>query len=116
MSKGRWNDSIPMNEDAREQTRSDQAKASNRQSRERILTSGGEDVTEAVVSVLDALHSSLDWGSQFLGDTDVEDATHLMKLLGFKCWEYWWTENKERGPCLLLIGHDGDHHGAEPQE
>lgn len=98
------------------EARSEQAQASNRMSRQRILTSSGEDVTEAVVSVLDCLHNSLDWGSGFLSDTDEADAIHLMRILGFKCWKQWYEPAAEEGarnlgPCLRPVGHDGEHSG-----
>ena len=44
----------------------------------------GEDVTEDVVSLLDALIGSLDWGSGFLSDEEVAAVTRLAGLLAFE--------------------------------
>jgi len=95
------------------------------------------DVTEDVKRVLDALHSSLDWGSGFLDVQQRKSATKLMKALGFKCfWEYqteeivgWyrnqpgfgymysdekenpggWSPRFRQVPCQRPYGHKGEH-------
>ena len=41
------------------------------------------DVTEDVVSVLDALYNSMDWGSGLLEDYEIASAERLMRALGF---------------------------------
>jgi hypothetical protein len=41
------------------------------------------DVTEHVVSLLDMITSSMDWGSEFWGDTDLPSFIELCKLLKF---------------------------------
>jgi hypothetical protein len=41
------------------------------------------DVTEDVVTILDAVHHSMDWGSGFLEDHEEESARKLMRALGF---------------------------------
>lgn len=41
------------------------------------------DVTEAVKTMYDLLHSSMDWGSGFLSIEDVTEVTRLAQLCGF---------------------------------
>lgn len=44
----------------------------------------GQDITEDVVSIVDALINSLDWGSGFLTDEEVQAVSRLARLLNFK--------------------------------
>ena len=94
---------------------------SERIGRPRILVEGtNQDITEEVVSILDALHNSMDWGSGFLTEEEEQAAEGLMILLRFKCGgpverseppSFWHRRGLKswHGLCVLPYGHDGPH-------
>lgn len=60
--------------------------ASQQRNRARIVAyppGGPRDVTEDVVTLLDAIHDSMDWGSGFLNREDLVAWKTLADLLGF---------------------------------
>ena len=83
-----------------------------------------QDITEEVVTILDALYGSMDWGSGFLTDEETLAAERLMVLLRFTCGapvkkvsipKSFWTRHPRAmwvGKCSLPYGHDGPHHGT----
>ena len=68
---------------AQEQARREMEKASRVKNRARVLIND-IDVTEDVVSILDALIGSLDWGSGFLSDDEVSAVEKLAQMLDFE--------------------------------
>lgn len=74
-----------------------------------VLENGVEvaDITEAVASVYDALHSSMDWGSNFLDIEQVTAALEVAKECGFlpvpeaeqAMWNYQWSSHVRCGIC-----------------
>jgi len=67
------------------------------------------DVTEDVKRVLDALHSSLDWGSGFLDEEQTQSAEMLMKALEFRCFKDYSPSGGRYVPCRRPYGHEGEH-------
>jgi len=68
---------------AQAEARTSFLKASQNQRRPRVLI-GETDVTEDVVSVLDCLIGSLDWGSGFLDEEEANAARRLARILNFE--------------------------------
>jgi hypothetical protein len=62
-----------------------EASAERRRARIMALPEGGQavDVTEHVVSLLDMITQSMDWGSDFWTDSDLPSFIELCKLLKF---------------------------------
>lgn len=50
----------------------------------RIVTTAGDDIHEAVQITYDSLLGSMDWGSGFLDDQEVEAVVRLAIIMGWK--------------------------------
>lgn len=50
----------------------------------KILTENGDDITEAVQILYDIAHSSMDWGSGFLDNAEMETVIRLAVKMGWE--------------------------------
>lgn len=50
----------------------------------RVLTEDGQDITEAVQILYDIAHSSMDWGSGFLDNEEMEAVVRLAVTMGWQ--------------------------------
>lgn len=138
----RTGDAVSERARAEREARVENLRVSRERDRPRVIIPCGplckDDVTEDVVSVLDALKGSLDWGSGFLDDTQLNAANRLMTLLKFECGEEYstgeisgwsrpgpgwdfvpfsqspenpggWDPIYAGGNCTKLMGHEGPH-------
>lgn len=106
-------------EDAMAEAAEAEKLATEKRGRPRIVVQAtNEDITEDVVSILDALYHSMDWGSGFLDDDETAASEKLMRLLQFHCGERtqisvrrsFWSRAEVRWlTCDLPYGHSGPH-------
>jgi hypothetical protein len=95
------------------------AAASAALNRPRIVVEGtGNDITEDIVSLIDALDDSIRSGSGWLDDDEERAVERLKQLLLFRCGvqvneltkTFWYgTRSVPVGSCGLLYKHEGDH-------
>jgi len=114
--------------DERERALAEAAEAhaadSERLNRPRILIEGTqEDITENVVSLIDALAFAVSHGSGYLSTEEDDAVERLKNRLQFQCeMEYFdpprprffAARKKTRRPCTLVYGHDGPHSYERP--
>lgn len=75
----------------------------------RITTEGGEDITESVQILYDIAHSSIDWGSGFLDNEEVETIVGLAVLMGWQVPDL--PDNSE--PMAAVAQKFPDHYDIE---
>lgn len=74
----------------------------------RVRTEDGQDVTEAVQILYDIAHSSLDWGSGFLDNEEMETVVRLAVTMG------WQVPDLPRvGPMASVARKFPDHYEIE---
>jgi hypothetical protein len=82
-----------------------------------IVQETGQDITESIVSILDALDDALNSGSGWLDEEEERATDTLKKLLLFRCGDRkyqmsgrWLNVRSELvGECDLPFGHGGEH-------
>jgi len=78
----------------------------------RVLTEDGRDITEAVQILYDIAHSSMDWGSGFLDNEEMETVIGLAVTMGWKVPDLPYN-TRENDPMSTVARKFPDHYEIE---
>lgn len=78
----------------------------------RVTTDDGQDITEAVQILYDIAHSSMDWGSGFLDNEEMETVIRLAVLMGWQVPDLPYSTNMD-SPMETVARKFPDHYEIE---